>query len=98
MRQSGIFTTTFILVLLQVSFTLAYEHETYEHYNLTDTGELIFERPLQVAPKPSLWSSNRSNQNRSGILQNIAEYRQSQVWKMIGLMDTFKTNNRLYSR
>ncbi len=63
--------------------------------------DIVFERPFQERPDLT-FSDLRLNSAKElripDVNKNVEDYRQADVWNMIGNMDSFKTNDNIYKR
>ena len=65
-----------------------------EPFNYSRLKNVVFERPYQERKNITLVARPSTT---SRIQQNVEDYRQKEVWDMINIMDSFKTN-RVYTQ
>jgi hypothetical protein len=94
-----------IAILICIFGPLLVRAEDDYYYNFTSDetnyyGEdVVFERPFQERDNVSR-TATKSHRlfPQPDVLQNVKGHRQAQVWNMIDQIDSFKTNDRIYSR
>lgn len=89
-------------VVASLFLVCSVQYALCENFSKEDfPDDIVFERPLQERPDLT-FSDLRLNSAKElrmpDVNKNVEDYRQAEVWNMIGTMDSFKTNDHIYNR